>query len=94
MANIIESLGLIIYDMVNSMHDIVGAILGGELYTSVLLTWLNIIHWQVVIIAWLYAMYQQSTKVLIVLVVIFLAVRIPNAVMIAMVMMQISGGKL
>jgi hypothetical protein len=39
-------------------------------------------------------MYQQSTKVLIVLVVIFLAVRIPNAVMIAMVMMQISGGKL
>jgi hypothetical protein len=44
-------------------------------------------------IARLNAMYQRSTKVLVFLVVIFLAVRIANAVMAAISMMQISVGK-
>jgi hypothetical protein len=49
---------------------------------------------QVIMIAWLHAMYQRSRKVLIFLVVIFLAIIIANAVMLAIEMMQISGGKL
>lgn len=44
----------------------------------------------VIMIARLNAMYQRSTKVLVFLVVIFLAVRIANAVMAAISMMQIS----
>lgn len=44
-------------------------------------------------IARLNAMYQRSTKVLVFLVVIFLAVRIANAVMAAISMTQISVGK-
>jgi hypothetical protein len=49
---------------------------------------------QVIIIARLHAMYQQSRKVLIFLVVIFLAITIANAVMLALMTMQVSGGKL
>ncbi|KAG2148581.1 hypothetical protein BD769DRAFT_576363 [Suillus cothurnatus] len=45
----------------------------------------------VIMIAWLHAMYQRSRKVLIFLVVIFLAIIIANAVMLAIEMMQISG---
>jgi hypothetical protein len=48
---------------------------------------------QVIMIAWLHAVYQRSRKVLIFLVVIFLAIIIANAVMLAIEMMQISGGK-
>jgi hypothetical protein len=48
---------------------------------------------QVIMIVRLHAMYQQSRKVLIFLVVIFLAIRIANAVMVALSIMQISGGK-
>jgi hypothetical protein len=48
---------------------------------------------QVIVIARLYAMYQQSRKVLIFLVVIFVTIRIANVVMVAITMMQISGGK-
>jgi hypothetical protein len=44
-------------------------------------------------IARLHAMYQQSRKVLIFLVVIFLAITITNAVMFALMTMQVSGGK-
>ncbi|KAG1828903.1 hypothetical protein DFJ58DRAFT_294424 [Suillus subalutaceus] len=46
---------------------------------------------QVIIIVRLHAMYQQSRKVLIFLVVIFLAIRIANVVMAALLTMQISG---
>jgi len=49
---------------------------------------------QVIMIARLHAMYQQSRKMLIFLVVIFLAIRIANAVMVALKMMQMSGGRL
>ncbi|KAG2345842.1 hypothetical protein BDR05DRAFT_960139 [Suillus weaverae] len=42
-------------------------------------------------IARLYAMYQRSRKVLIFLVVIFVAIRIANAVMVSMITMQVSG---
>ncbi|KAG1844798.1 hypothetical protein DFJ58DRAFT_515140 [Suillus subalutaceus] len=49
---------------------------------------------QVIMIARLHAMYQRSRKVLIFLVVIFLAIRIANAVMTAITMMQISGEEL
>ncbi|KAG1887780.1 hypothetical protein F4604DRAFT_1177918 [Suillus subluteus] len=45
----------------------------------------------VIIIVRLHAMYQQSRKVLIFLVVIFLAIRIANVVMAAILTMQISG---
>ncbi|KAG1837282.1 hypothetical protein DFJ58DRAFT_148959 [Suillus subalutaceus] len=45
----------------------------------------------VIMITRLHAMYQRSRKVLIFLVVIFLAIRIPNAVMLAIEIMQISG---
>ncbi|KAG1883251.1 hypothetical protein F4604DRAFT_282128 [Suillus subluteus] len=45
----------------------------------------------VIMIARLHAMYQRSRKVLIFLVVIFLAIRTANAVMLAIVAMQISG---
>jgi preprotein translocase subunit SecG len=45
----------------------------------------------VIVIARLYAMYQQSRKVLIFLVVIFVTIRIANVVMVAITMMQISG---
>jgi len=45
----------------------------------------------VIMIARLYAMYQRSRKVLIFLVVIFLAIRIAIAMMIALEMMQMSG---
>jgi len=49
---------------------------------------------QVIMITWLHAMYQQSRKVLIVLVITFLAIRIANAVMVAIEMVQTSGGQL
>jgi hypothetical protein len=49
---------------------------------------------QVIMIARLHAMYQRSRKVLVFLVVIFLAITIANAVMFALIMMQLSGGKL
>ncbi|KAG1832288.1 hypothetical protein DFJ58DRAFT_848061 [Suillus subalutaceus] len=45
----------------------------------------------IIMIAWLHAMYQQSRKVLIFLVVIFLAIRIANAVMLAIETTQIAG---
>jgi hypothetical protein len=45
-------------------------------------------------IARLNAMYQQSRKMLVFLIVIFLAIRITNAVMAATSMMHISVGKL
>ncbi|KAG1883269.1 hypothetical protein F4604DRAFT_282463 [Suillus subluteus] len=45
----------------------------------------------VIMIARLHAMYQRSRKVLIFLVVIFLSIRIANAVMLAITMIQISG---
>ncbi|KAG1834296.1 hypothetical protein DFJ58DRAFT_847654 [Suillus subalutaceus] len=45
----------------------------------------------VIMIARLHAMYQRSRKVLMFLVVIFLAIRIANAGMLAITMMQISG---
>ncbi|KAG1870103.1 hypothetical protein DFJ58DRAFT_723002 [Suillus subalutaceus] len=48
---------------------------------------------QVIMIAWLHAMYQRSRKVLIFLVVIFLAITITNAVMLAIEMMQTSGAE-
>jgi hypothetical protein len=49
---------------------------------------------QVIIIARLYAMYQRSRKMLIFLIVVFLAIRITNAVIVAIMMTQVSGGKL
>jgi hypothetical protein len=49
---------------------------------------------QVIMIARLYAMYQRSRKVLIFLVVVFLVIGIANAAMVALMTMQISGGKL
>ncbi|KAG2035233.1 hypothetical protein BDR03DRAFT_962987, partial [Suillus americanus] len=48
----------------------------------------------VIVIARLYAMYQQSRKVLICLAVIFVAIRITNTVILAIAMMQISGEEL
>jgi hypothetical protein len=48
----------------------------------------------VIMITRLHAMYQRSRKVLIFLVVIFLAITIANAVIIAIMTMQITGGKL
>ncbi|KAG1840697.1 hypothetical protein DFJ58DRAFT_748632 [Suillus subalutaceus] len=48
----------------------------------------------VIVIARLHAMYQRSRKVLICLVVIFVAIRITNTVILAMAMMQISGEEL
>ncbi|KAG2341802.1 hypothetical protein BDR05DRAFT_964816 [Suillus weaverae] len=45
-------------------------------------------------IARLHAMYQRSRKMLILLVVIFVAIRIANAVMIAILTMQVSGEEL
>ncbi|KAG1775152.1 hypothetical protein EV702DRAFT_1118971, partial [Suillus placidus] len=48
----------------------------------------------VIMITRLYAMYQRSRKVLIFLVVIFLAIRITNAVIAAIVTMQIAGEEL
>jgi hypothetical protein len=56
--------------------------------------WLNWSIMQVIMIARLHAMYQRSRKVLIFLVVIFLAITIANAVMFALMTMQLSGGKL
>ncbi|KAG2111370.1 hypothetical protein BD769DRAFT_68792 [Suillus cothurnatus] len=47
----------------------------------------------VIMIARLHAMYQKSRKVLIFLVVIFLAIRIADVVMLAIVTMQISGAE-
>jgi len=49
---------------------------------------------QVIMIAWLHAMYQRSRMVLIFIVVIFLAIRITDVVILAILTMQISGGKL
>jgi hypothetical protein len=48
----------------------------------------------VIMIARLHAMYQRSRKVLIFLVVIFLTITIANAVMAAIMTMQVTGGKL
>ncbi|KAG1849750.1 hypothetical protein F4604DRAFT_1687341 [Suillus subluteus] len=48
----------------------------------------------VIMIARLHAMHQQSRKVLTCLVVIFLAIRIANVVMVAIQMMQVSGEEL
>lgn len=45
----------------------------------------------VIIIARLYAMYQRSRKMLIFLIVVFLAIRITNAVIVAIMMTQVSG---
>ncbi|KAG2338072.1 hypothetical protein BDR05DRAFT_728134 [Suillus weaverae] len=45
----------------------------------------------VIMIARLHAMYQRSRKVLIFLVVIFVAIRIANAVMVAIITMQVAG---
>ncbi|KAG2038827.1 hypothetical protein BDR03DRAFT_953692 [Suillus americanus] len=47
----------------------------------------------VIMIARLHAMYQRSRKVLIFLIVIFLAIRIANAVMVAIEMVHVSGGE-
>jgi len=49
---------------------------------------------QVIMIARLHAMYQRSRKVLIFIVVIFIAIKIAEVVMLAILTMQISGGKL
>ncbi|KAG2341808.1 hypothetical protein BDR05DRAFT_964831 [Suillus weaverae] len=48
----------------------------------------------VIMIARLHAMYQRSRKMLIFLVVIFVAIRIANAVMIAIITMQVAGEEL
>jgi hypothetical protein len=49
---------------------------------------------QVIMIDRLHAKYQRARKVLIFLVVIFLAIRITNAAMIPMLTMQTSGSEL
>src|SRR5258707_15099087 len=85
--------------MVNVVSDwitiITNAMLGGELLNcsvSVILTMWNTI--QVIIIARLHAMYQQSRQMLIFLVVFFLIVQISCGVMIAVVNSQMTWGKL
>jgi hypothetical protein len=60
-------------------------------------SWLPRLNWhivQVIMIARLHAMYQQSRKVLIFLSVIFLAINFANGVIAAMVTSRVSSGKL
>ncbi|KAG1883247.1 hypothetical protein F4604DRAFT_281976 [Suillus subluteus] len=70
-----------------SMTDTVSLIISDGLYWMADVV--NVIL-SVIMIARLHAMYQRSRKVLIFLVVIFLAIRIANVVMTAITMMQIS----
>jgi hypothetical protein len=79
-----------------NMTDVVmAAILGGELPSWI--PWWYWLTWnmmQVIMIAWLHAMYQRSRMMLLFLVIVFLAVNITCGVIVVIVLKDIVVGKL
>jgi hypothetical protein len=86
--------GHIMYVTLAWMGVVVSAVLGGELHRFSCIRSDRNTHTLVIIIVRLHAMYWRSRKVLIFLIIIFLAINVPNGVITARITMHSPGGKI